>query len=284
MDPEDVFIPHKPVLPELKGIMSNTPTAKNTKIKKYGLAAGLLAGGMALGSVFAPVGIVNAQDSDDAENNTEEEENGRRGRGNKGAAVAELLGMSVEELKAAFEEGQTLAEIAATQGVSEDDLVSALVAAAEERVDQALESGRLSEDEAAEKTAGLEARITERVNAEPGEHGRHGRGGHGPRNRIGGEILDELGLDRDSVRAGFQADMSLAEIAAEAGISEADLVSALVDGAEARIDQAVEDGKITAEQAAEKKEGLEANISEKVNTPPSEREGRGGRPGGRNDG
>lgn len=253
----------------------NDSGSKNARMKKYGVGAGLLAGGIAFGSMFAPIGLVDAQETDaPAAEDSATSEGGRHGHRHGGRShegrsevVTELLGLTQEELKAAFQEGKTLAEIAAEQGVSESDLVDALVAAATDRIDEAVADGKLTEDEAAEKIAGLEEKVTERVNTEPGER----RGGHRHGGRhLGGEVLEELGLDRETVKAGLQDGKTMVEIAADAGVSEADLVAALVEAANERIDQALEDGKITAEEAAEKKAGVEEKITERVNAEPGE--------------
>lgn len=266
-----------PKSPKNKAVTVNNTSA--SRIKKFGVPAGLLAGGIALGAMFAPIGLVNAQETDGDTASTDGD--GRHGRhAARSGVVTDLLGLTQDELKAAFDEGKTLAEIAAEQGVSEADLVAALVEAANERIDQAVTDEKITAEEAAEKTAGLEEKITEKVNAEPGER----RGGHGgrrgPGHHVGGEILEELGLDRETVQAGREAGMTMAEIAAEAGVSEADLVAVLVEAANERIDQALADGKITAEEAADKKADVEEKIAERVNAEPGERgDRRGGRPG-----
>lgn len=97
-----------------------------------------------------------------------------------GGALTDVLGMTGEELRAALSDGQTIAEVAGAQGVSVDDVVAALVAEAEERIDTAVENGRLTDDEAAEKLADATEHITDLVNGEfepgdrPGHHGRRG--------------------------------------------------------------------------------------------------------------
>ena len=61
-------------------------------------------------------------------------------------------------------------------GISEDELVDALVASATERVEAKVEEGRISQEQAGERLAEIDERITERVNSEPGE--REGRRGN----------------------------------------------------------------------------------------------------------
>ncbi len=108
---------------------------------------------------------------------------GHSGHGPGLAAAATALDMTEDELRAALEtEGTTLADVAEQEGVPVETLVDALVAAASERIATAVEEGRLTQEQADERLADLEERITERVNSEaplagPGPRG----GGDGPR-------------------------------------------------------------------------------------------------------
>jgi polyhydroxyalkanoate synthesis regulator phasin len=99
---------------------------------------------------------------------------GRFGRAGLGTAEAltDVLGIEVDALREALRGGSTIAEIAEANGVAVDDVVAALVAEATERIDVAVESGRLEADEAAERTEMVEERVTAHVN---GEHPAFGR-------------------------------------------------------------------------------------------------------------
>ena len=95
------------------------------------------------------------------------------------SAAATALDLTEDELRTALEpEGTTLAQVAEDQGVSVDTLVEALVQAQEDHIAQAVEDGRLTQDEADERLADLEERVTERVtSADPGRgHGLRGGG------------------------------------------------------------------------------------------------------------
>ncbi|MCB2224138.1 MAG: hypothetical protein KQH83_08185 [Actinobacteria bacterium] len=111
--------------------------------------------------------------------------------------AAEVLGMDVEELASQLRDGSTLAEIAGGQA---DEVIAAMVAQAEERLAQAVEDGKLTQDEADEKLAEAEERITTFVNEGPPERpegeGPGGRPGHrpggpgGPEGEADGATLD----------------------------------------------------------------------------------------------
>jgi hypothetical protein len=96
---------------------------------------------------------------------------GMFGRGVASEALTDLLGIDGEELRTQLRDGATLAEIAQAQGVEVQAVIDELVAEVTERVDNAVENGRIDQAEADEKLAEAEVRITDMV-----ENGRPERG------------------------------------------------------------------------------------------------------------
>ena len=97
------------------------------------------------------------------------------------STAAEFLGVEVDELASQLREGSTLADIA---GGQTDALIDAMVASVEERLAEAVADGKLTQEEADEKLADAEEKITTFVNEGPpeggfgpGKRGRHGPGG-----------------------------------------------------------------------------------------------------------
>jgi polyhydroxyalkanoate synthesis regulator phasin len=82
------------------------------------------------------------------------------------STIAESLGMDVDDLRSELRDGRTVAEVADDQGVDVQDVVDDIVAAQQERVDQAVADGDLTQDEADEIMAGAEDRVTAFVNGE----------------------------------------------------------------------------------------------------------------------
>jgi hypothetical protein len=79
-------------------------------------------------------------------------------------AAADYLEVTESELhEALHEDGKTLAEVAEAEGKSVDGLVAALVSAARERLDEAVEDGRLTEEQRTEMLAELEEGIEDVV-------------------------------------------------------------------------------------------------------------------------
>jgi hypothetical protein len=78
--------------------------------------------------------------------------------------AATTIGISVEELRAALADGQTLAEVATANDVEPHAVIDALVAEATTRLDDAVADGRIDEEDADERRSDLTERITNAVN------------------------------------------------------------------------------------------------------------------------
>jgi polyhydroxyalkanoate synthesis regulator phasin len=78
--------------------------------------------------------------------------------------AAEAIGVDDDELLDALRDGETIAELAREKGVDPQDVIDAMVAAVQERLDAAVEDGDLDQDAAAERLADVTERITEFVN------------------------------------------------------------------------------------------------------------------------
>jgi hypothetical protein len=95
--------------------------------------------------------------------------------------AADYLGLDESELRDRLWDGDTLAEIAKAEGKPVDGLVRALVADADERLDDAVSAGKLTRAQADELAEGLEERMTDLVHGElpkPGFGFRHRFDGH----------------------------------------------------------------------------------------------------------
>ena len=81
----------------------------------------------------------------------------RGGRGGQPGALAEALGMSVEEVHAAF--AGTVAELADSQGMALEEVVDALIAPVIERIQQAVEDGTITQEQADERVDQMDAKV-----------------------------------------------------------------------------------------------------------------------------
>jgi predicted DNA-binding protein (UPF0251 family) len=177
------------------------------------------------------------------------------------------------------EESQAVIDDAASElGVEPDALSDALKQGLKNRVDEAVESGRLTEEQGAE--------LKERIDSGEapllvGGLGPRGAFGHGPHGHLGGldAAATYLGLTEAELREQLEDGKSLAEVAKAEGKTVDGLVAAMVEAAEKKIDEAVANGRITEERAADLKQGLEERITDLVSSEPRQLRFEG-RPGG----
>lgn len=186
------------------------------------------------------------------------------------AIAADALGMEVEELQAALDDGQTLAEIAEAQGMDEEALQTALTEALDTYLEQAVEDGELTQAQADV--------IRERVDdALPfflgGPRPGFGAGGalreifQGERQAI---LAATLGITEEELEAALADGQTLREIAKEQGLDADEVRANFEQAVEQRLDAAVEAEEITQAQA-------DALLERLAEFDPLA-EGRGGRP------
>jgi polyhydroxyalkanoate synthesis regulator phasin len=191
-----------------------------------------------------------------------------------GAAIAGSDVLSPEERSKAV-----IDDAAKELGVEPSALSDALKHALENRIDEAVEAGRLTEEQGKALKERIDSADVPLVfgGIAPGDRPGFGFGpgfGH-----FGGHFglfagLDTaasyLGLDEDELRDRLADGRSLAEIAKAQGKTVDGLVDALVADAEKRIDTAVDGGRLTKEQASELKQDLREHVTVFVNREPGE--------------
>jgi hypothetical protein len=90
-------------------------------------------------------------------------------------SAAAYIGVTEAQLRTELESGKSLAQVAQAHGKSVDGLISALVAAAKEKLDSAVSAGRLTKAQETEMLGVLKDRITSAVNEAGGLGGPHFR-------------------------------------------------------------------------------------------------------------
>ena len=192
------------------------------------------------------------------------------------AAGALLVGLGAAGAIAAShvlspgDESKAVIDDAASQlGVKPTELSNALKQALKNRIDEAVDAGKLTEEQGKE--------LKERIDSDEypllfgGLFGRGGPGfgldhGFGPHDGFGflETAASYLGMSEADLRKALE-DRTLAEIAKEKGKSVDGLVKAIVAAQEKKIDEAVADGRITKAQATELKSRLADRVEALVN-------------------
>lgn len=190
-------------------------------------------------------------------------------------ALAIALGaagaVAASSILSANEDSQAVIDDAAKQlGVTPSALTDALKAGLKNRVDDAVEAGRLTEAQGKELKERIDAGDTPLVFGGFGHRGFGHFGDLGDLGHLGhfgslGTAASYLDVTEAELRERLQNGDTLAEVARAEGKTVNGLVQALVAAATEKIDDAVADGRLTIERAAELKQGLEERITDLVN-------------------
>jgi polyhydroxyalkanoate synthesis regulator phasin len=198
--------------------------------------------------------------------------NGRPQQGRHDAQqeiVAQALGMSVEELRTALQGGQTVADLAAANGIALDTIVDAVLAERKAQLDQAVADGSLTQEEADAKLSEMREQVTKRL-SEPfagrpvNGGGRPQQGGHGAQQEI---IAQALGMSVEELRTAVQGGQTVADLAAANGIALDTIVDAVLAERKAQLDQAVADGSLTQEEADAKLSAMREQVTKRLSEP-----------------
>lgn len=170
-----------------------------------------------------------------------------------GAAIAGTGALSPNR-----ESDAILEDVAEELDVSPSRLREAYERALANRVDAAVAAGRLSEEEGAELKDRIEAGEVPLLAAPP-FHGEHGV-------RLGLEAAAEyLGMTEEQLHGALEGGRTLADVARDRDRSVDGLVAAMVASANARLDEAVDEGRLTDAQRDEIAADLEERIADLVN-------------------
>jgi uncharacterized protein (DUF433 family) len=148
-------------------------------------------------------------------------------------ATAEETGLSIEQVIEQLQAGQSLAAIAAANGSNADAVIAAAAARAEERLDQAVTNGRITQEEADAKLAELIAQANDIINDDTLGERIEQRVEQG-RDRIVMAAMvkttaDQTGLPVQDVMQRLRDGETLEQIARSAGLSSAEVVDAAVE-------------------------------------------------------
>lgn len=171
--------------------------------------------------------------------------------------VADLLGMSVDDLQAELKDGKTLEEIVTEHGKTMADVATVLYDTAVENLNQAVSDGKMTQEQADT----IEQRLAERRDAciNDGDCQLHPpkrslRDRLNPRKvfsqvmETGLNIADALNMDPRDMLQAFRDGSSLQDLADQQGVSMDDIATAITAPMKERLAQLLDDGKMTQEQ------------------------------------
>ena len=175
--------------------------------------------------------------------------------------------------------------LAGRLGITSDQLQAAMKQARIDVINQKVQAGQITQDQANQWIQAIQS--GQRMGppngqrpqgqGQPGE-GRPGFGERGPGGPVGGhgmrgggELASILGMSPDELRTAFQSGKSLAQIGQDKGISRDDLKAKILAARKTRLDQAVQAGRLTAEQEQQIINRMTANIDRQLDMTPGQR-------------
>ena len=171
-------------------------------------------------------------------------------------AAAQKLEMTTQDLMTELRSGKTLADVAKGKNISTDDLKAAIVKTVGAQIDQAVKDGKLTQAQADKAKAQLNDLSLDQPWFNRGQGNLPG-----VRFDMGQEVLNaaakKLDMPAQELMSELRNGKTLTDVATEKKVSADDLKAAMVAAVDAKLDQAVKDGKLTQTQAAQIKSQMD---------------------------
>jgi uncharacterized protein (DUF433 family)/ribosomal protein S20 len=156
----------------------------------------------------------------------------------KDQKLLSLLNIDAQTLKQELKAGKSLADIAAEKSVSEQQVIDLLVSEATQKLDQAVQSGKLTQD----KADNIKANLADHIKKVVEQKGNFYEGKKKP-GFEGGYIKDTatvLGITPQDILTQLKSGKSLVQIAQDKKVTEQQLVDALLQKDKDRLTKMVE--------------------------------------------
>ncbi len=201
------------------------------------------------GSALLFTDVASAQISEDGADGAAAERSGTGRQGHRGGrnilsseeraeVVANVLGISAEEVIAAKEDGTSFSDLAEANGASIDDIHAALYAASVDKVNELVASGEITAERGEQILARLELRNLARQVID--------------RDALKQVAADTLGVTVAELEAAKE-DGTMSELVDASGVSKEELKAAVTEARDGMIDEAVANGELTEEQGEQLK-------------------------------
>lgn len=163
-----------------------------------------------------------------------------------GKGIAGYLGLNQKTLRTDLQAGQSLAQIAAAQGKTEQDVINYIESSAKAKLDKQVQNGKLSQVQETKRLAKMDSHVKGFVEHKgvlaksPGQPTLLQRSGglHG--------VAKALKITPQTLRADLKNGQTILQVAQGKGVSESMLTSQLQSNLKGRLDKLVAAGKMTA--------------------------------------
>ena len=217
----------------------------------------------------------NAIEEDKQNSETKSEMKQKRDKGRHLIGVViESLGLEKADIAEGIRNGSTLGEIAESNGITTEDLISTITSIMTEKLNEAVAEGKITADEVLTKASNIQERAEQMVNKpldqKPSKnHDYKGKGRH-----LIGVVIESLGLEKADIAEGIRNGSTLGEIAESNGITTEDLISTITSIMTEKLNEAVAEGKITADEVLTKASNIQERAEQMVNKPLDQKPGK----------
>lgn len=194
--------------------------------------------------------------------------------------VLKRLNLSEDELKTYWDEGKTLLDYAQDKGISKEKLIETFKEVINEKLNQLVSEGKITETEKENFLQDIDARIENFITKTPPfKNGKGpGRGtppGEPPQGKgflfdgkgLMEEVLTKLNLSLDEFQNAIKEGKSLLEFAESKGITKENLVAVVKEVVTNKVNELVKDGKMTEDQKTKFLENLDDFVERFINGP-----------------
>ncbi len=167
------------------------------------------------------------------------------------AAMADVFGLTVDEFETMRENGETLWTLAEAQGLTQEEFQAKMTEARENALQQAVEDGLISQEQADQ----MRSRETKMGNSgygnkrDAGFEGKPGMDDGFLRDAMTAAMADVFGLTVDEFETMRENGETLWTLAEAQGLTQEEFQAKMTEARENALQQAVEDGLISQEQA-----------------------------------
>ncbi|HEX6032415.1 MAG TPA: hypothetical protein VFY90_13365 [Tepidiformaceae bacterium] len=181
-------------------------------------------------------------------------------------------GLDASVFRQGFEDGKTVNEILTDNDLDPAKVQADALSDIKSKLDARVAGGAITQDQADQAYARIEQRLPEFMDSTHHLGGHHlgGRILRGLQNMLG-SAADVLGLQPSDLAQRLRGGETVATIAGEQGVPVDTVIDAIVADADARIDQAVANGKIDQARADQVKSKLQERVTTFVNEGPRRR-------------
>lgn len=187
-------------------------------------------------------------------------------------SVLDASGLDASVFRQGFADGKTVNEILTDNDLDPAKVQADALSDIKSKLDARVAGGAITQDQADQAYARIEQRLPEFMDSTHhlGEHHLGGRILRGLQNMLG-SAADVLGLQPSDLAQRLRGGETVATIAGEQGVPVDTVIDAIVADADARIDQAVANGKIDQARADQVKSNLRERVTTFVNEGPRRR-------------